>query len=63
VASALQHAGIQMIDAGAFNDGLKAYQLGMIRLGADGSETSAWLHGESAVPWGSSLYQVGLVIK
>lgn len=31
VASALWHAGIQMRDAGAYNDGLKACQLGLIK--------------------------------
>lgn len=30
MASAMRHAGIQMIDAGAYNDGLKAYQLGQV---------------------------------
>jgi tetratricopeptide (TPR) repeat protein len=53
VASALWHAGIQMRDAGAYNDGLKACQLGLIKLGeapgAPGAaEAAAWLHVESA---------------
>ncbi len=53
VASALWHAGIQMRDAGAYNDGLKACQLGLIKLGetpdAPGAaEAAAWLHMESA---------------
>lgn len=52
-ASALWHAGIQMRDAGAYNDGLKACQLGLIKLGeapdAPGAaEMAAWLHVESA---------------
>ncbi len=53
VASALWHAGIQMRDAGAYNDGLKACQLGLIKLGeipdAPGAaEAAAWLNVESA---------------
>jgi transcriptional regulator with XRE-family HTH domain len=48
VASALRHSGIQMIDAGVYNDGLKAYQLGLIS--AREPELVAWLHGESALP-------------
>ncbi|MGH3766836.1 MAG: helix-turn-helix domain-containing protein [Pseudonocardiaceae bacterium] len=53
VASALWHAGIQMRDAGAYNDGLKACQLGLIKLGeapdAPGAaEAAAWLNMESA---------------
>jgi transcriptional regulator with XRE-family HTH domain len=53
--SALRHAGIQMRDAGAYNDDLKACQLGLIKLGvvsrddARGQEQRAWLHGESAI--------------
>jgi transcriptional regulator with XRE-family HTH domain len=53
VASALWHAGIHMRDAGAYNDGLKACQLGLIKLGeapdAPGAaEAAAWLNVESA---------------
>jgi hypothetical protein len=53
VASALRHAGIQMRDAGAYNDGLKACQLGLIRLGEapdspGAAEAAAWLNVESA---------------
>ena len=53
VASALRHAGIQMRDAGAYNDGLKACQLGLIKLGETPhspgtAEAMAWLHVESA---------------
>jgi transcriptional regulator with XRE-family HTH domain len=53
--SALRHAGIQMRDAGAYNDDLKACQLGLLKLGivphddASGQEQLAWLHGESAI--------------
>ncbi|MGH3921516.1 MAG: helix-turn-helix domain-containing protein [Pseudonocardiaceae bacterium] len=49
LAAAWRHAGIQMIDAGAHNDGLKAYQLGLIADG-DGTNAKAWLTGESAIP-------------
>ncbi|MDQ3763517.1 MAG: helix-turn-helix transcriptional regulator [Actinomycetota bacterium] len=53
MALALWHAGIHMRDAGAFNDGLKACQLGLIKLGeapdAPGAtEATAWLNVESA---------------
>lgn len=53
LASALWHAGIHMRDAGAYNDGLKACQLGLIKLGeapdAPGAaEAAAWLNVESA---------------
>lgn len=53
LASAFWHAGIHMRDAGAYNDGLKACQLGLIKLGetpdAPGAaETTAWLNVESA---------------
>lgn len=53
VASALWHAGIQMRDAGAYNDGLKACQLGLIKLGQapdspGAAESAAWLNVESA---------------
>ncbi|MEO7193738.1 MAG: helix-turn-helix transcriptional regulator [Pseudonocardiaceae bacterium] len=55
--SAFRHAGIQMIDAGAYEDGLKFYQLGLFTLGTTrdddprGQEALAWLHGESAIAW------------
>lgn len=53
LASALWHAGIHMRDAGAYNDGLKACQLGLIKLGEvpDAprvAEIAAWLNVESA---------------
>jgi transcriptional regulator with XRE-family HTH domain len=53
MASAFWHAGIHMRDAGAYNDGLKACQLGLIKLGeapdAPGAaEAAAWLNVESA---------------
>lgn len=53
MASALWHAGIQMRDAGAYNDGLKACQLGLIKLGEapdspGAAEAMAWLSVESA---------------
>ncbi len=51
MASAFRHAGIQMVDAGAHNDGLKAFQLGL--MGAEDSETVAWMHGETAFPLAS----------
>ncbi|MGH3829069.1 MAG: hypothetical protein ACRDRS_01245 [Pseudonocardiaceae bacterium] len=55
--SAFRHAGIQMIDAGAYEDGLKFYQLGLFKLSTTrdddprGREALAWLHGESAIAW------------
>jgi transcriptional regulator with XRE-family HTH domain len=42
---ALRHAGIQMVDAGAYNDGLKAFQLALVD-----DKDNAWLHGETAFP-------------
>jgi hypothetical protein len=48
LASAFRHAGIQMVDDGAHNDGLKAFQLGLMN--ATDPETTAWMHGESAFP-------------
>jgi hypothetical protein len=53
MAYAFLHAGIHMRDAGAYNDDLKACQLGLIKLGeapaAPGkAEATAWLHAESA---------------
>jgi tetratricopeptide (TPR) repeat protein len=57
-ASAFRHAGIQMVDSGAYNDGLKAYQLGIIDLSsADDPEGLAWLHGESAIPYAAMGHQ------
>lgn len=54
MASALWHAGIHMRDAGAYNDGLKACQLGLIKLGKaphspGAAEMTAWLNVESAL--------------
>jgi transcriptional regulator with XRE-family HTH domain len=49
MASAFRHAGIQMCDAGAYDDGLKAFQLGL--MGAEDGESIAWLHGETALPY------------
>jgi transcriptional regulator with XRE-family HTH domain/tetratricopeptide (TPR) repeat protein len=49
MASAFQHAGIQMIDSGAFDDGLKAYQLGLTACDPN-SDTATWLTAESALP-------------
>jgi transcriptional regulator with XRE-family HTH domain len=53
VASALRHAGIHMRDEGAYNDGLKACQLGLIKLGEapdspEAAEATAWLNIECA---------------
>ncbi|MGH3900562.1 MAG: hypothetical protein ACRDTA_20405 [Pseudonocardiaceae bacterium] len=53
-ASALRHAGMHMRDAGAYNDDLKACQLGLIKLGEspdtpETAESVAWLTAESAV--------------
>jgi transcriptional regulator with XRE-family HTH domain len=48
MASAFRHAGIQMGEAGAYNDALKAFQLGL--MAADRPETIAWLHGETSWP-------------
>jgi transcriptional regulator with XRE-family HTH domain len=47
--SAFHHAGIQMRDAGAYNDALKAFQIGLV--GAESPQSIAWLHGETAWPW------------
>jgi len=54
LASALWHAGIHMRDAGAHNDGLKACQLGLVRLSEApdspaATEMAAWLNVESAL--------------
>jgi hypothetical protein len=57
-ASAFRHAGIQMIDSGAYNDGLKAYQLGIMCLySADDPEGLAWLYIESAIPYAAMGHQ------
>lgn len=53
MASAFWHAGIHMRDAGAYNDGLKACQLGLIKLGESpdspgAAEATSWLNTESA---------------
>jgi hypothetical protein len=57
-ASAFRHVGIQMVDSGAYNDGLKAYQLGIIDLSSvDDPEGLAWLHGESAIPYAAMGHQ------
>ena len=44
LSAALRHAGIQMCDEGAYNDGLKAFQLALVN--AD----DPWLHLETALP-------------
>jgi tetratricopeptide (TPR) repeat protein len=49
LASAFRHAGIQMIDAGAHDDGLKSFQLGQASCEPN-TDTAAWLIGESALP-------------
>ena len=54
VASALWHAGIHMRDAGAYNDGLKACQLGLVQLSEApdlpaAADMAAWLNVESAL--------------
>lgn len=65
IASAFRHAGIQMVDADAYNDGLKAYQLGRMALGSDSAEgrrsgvsfAQQWLAGESAIPLAAMGYR------
>lgn len=55
LASAMRHAGVAMVDQGGYNDGLKAFQLGQIKLGGmhcdkDGvAEANSWLYAESAL--------------
>ncbi len=49
LASAFRHAGIQMGEAGAWNDALKAFQLGFV--GTDDEVSIAWLHAETAWPY------------
>jgi transcriptional regulator with XRE-family HTH domain len=57
-ASAFHHAGVQMIDSGAYNDGLKAFQLGIIDLSsADDPRGLSWLHLESAIPYAAMGHQ------
>ncbi len=51
VASAFRHAGLQMIDSGAFNDGLKAYQLGLACPWDTDADNVAWLTAVSALPF------------
>lgn len=53
MASALRHTGIHMRDEGAYNDGLKACQLGLIKLSEtpdspQAAEATAWINIESA---------------
>jgi transcriptional regulator with XRE-family HTH domain len=55
-ALALRHAGIHMRDAGAYNDNLKACQLGLIKIGGSPdtpeiAEAVAWLTAESGVAY------------
>lgn len=55
--SAFNHAGVQMSEAGAYQDGLEFYKFGLIKLGiprdddARGRNALAWLHGDSAIAW------------
>ncbi len=61
-ALALRHAGIHMRDAGAYNDNLKACQLGLIKLGEspdtpETAEAVAWLTAESAVAYAAMGYR------
>lgn len=49
LASAFRHAGIQMGEAGGWNDALKAFQLGFV--GTDDLVSIAWLHAETAWPY------------
>lgn len=62
-ALALRHAGMHMRDAGAYNDNLKACQLGLIKLGEspdtpETAEAVAWLTAESAVAYAAMGYRV-----
>ncbi len=50
MASAFRHAGLQMVDLGAFNDGLKAYQLGLACDWGTDAGNVAWLTIDSALP-------------
>jgi tetratricopeptide (TPR) repeat protein len=57
-ASAFHHAGVQMIDSGAYNDGLKAFQLGIIDLSSvDDPRGLSWLHIESAIAYAAMGHQ------
>jgi tetratricopeptide (TPR) repeat protein len=57
-ASAFHHAGVQMIDSGAYNDGLKAFQLGIIGLSSvDDPRGLSWLHIESAIAYAAMGHQ------
>lgn len=49
MASAFRHAGIQMGESGAYNDALKAFQLGL--MGTDDPQSIAWLDGETSWPY------------
>lgn len=49
MASAFRHAGIQMHDSGAWNDSLKAFQLGL--MGTEDEVSIAWLHAQTAWPY------------
>jgi hypothetical protein len=49
MASAFRHAGIQMCDSGAYNDGLRSFQLGL--MANEDPEATAWLHGETGLPY------------
>lgn len=60
-ATAMRHAGIHMRDAGAYNDDLKACQLGLFKLGElpetpEKAGAAAWLTAESAVAYASMGY-------
>ncbi len=62
-ASALRHAGMHMRDAEAYNDDLKACQLGLIKLGdspdtPERAEAVAWLKAESAVAYAAMGYRI-----
>jgi transcriptional regulator with XRE-family HTH domain len=62
-ALAMRHAGIHMRDAGAYNDNLKACQLGLIKLGTspdtpETAEAVAWLTAESGVAYAAMGYPV-----
>lgn len=61
-ALALRHSGIHMRDAGAYNDNLKACQLGLIKLGGspdtpETAEAVAWLTAESGVAYAAMGYR------
>lgn len=61
-ASALRHAGMHMRDEEAYNDDLKACQLGLFKLGEspdtpETAEAVAWLTAESAVAYAAMGYR------